>query len=60
MLPDQELVDEVQRLFSEKLMVEVESPDADLLQAGILDSLRLVELIFHLEQTAGFTVAMDR
>lgn len=59
MRSDPDLIREIQTLFSDQLLTEVETPDADLLQAGILDSLKLVELLFHLEQRFGFTVAME-
>jgi len=51
-------VREIQTLFAEKLFVEVESPDTDLFQQGILDSMSLVELLLQLEQTYGFTVSI--
>ncbi len=51
-------VSEIQTLFAEKLFVEVESPDTDLFQQGILDSMALVELLLQLEQTYGFAVPL--
>jgi methoxymalonate biosynthesis acyl carrier protein len=59
MLHDPDLIRKIQTLFSDELMAEVETPDADLLQAGVLDSLKLVELLLHLEQRFGLTVAME-
>ena len=44
-------------VFSEVLLGEVPSPDADLFDAGILDSQRFVELILHLEQS--FQIRID-
>ncbi len=38
--------------------MEVESPDTDLFQQGILDSMALVELLLQLEQTYGFAVPL--
>lgn len=58
MLADGDLVREIQTLFSEKLMVEVETPETDLLEAGILNSLRLVELLLHLEQQFGLAISI--
>jgi D-alanine--poly(phosphoribitol) ligase subunit 2 len=49
----------IRTLLSEKLLVEVDSPDADLLQAGILDSLALVQLLLHLEERFGVKVPLD-
>ncbi len=51
-------VREIQTLFAETLFVEVESPDTDLFQRGILDSMALVELLLQLEQSYGFTVPL--
>ena len=46
-------------LFSEKLLVEVESADTDLLDSGILDSMRFVELLLNLEHEFGFRVIIE-
>jgi acyl carrier protein len=44
------MIDEVQALLLRKLSIRVNSPEEDLLAAGILDSLTLVRLITVLEQ----------
>ena len=49
----------IQQILSEKLFVEVDSPDADLLQAGLLDSLALIQLLVHLEERFAVKVALD-
>jgi acyl carrier protein len=49
----------LRKIFSEKLLVEVESSDTDLLDSGILDSMSFVELLLHLESEFGFQVAME-
>jgi acyl carrier protein len=59
MVADTELVRSIQKLFAGKMLVEVESPQQDLLQSGALDSLRLVELLVHLEERFGFRIAME-
>jgi acyl carrier protein len=41
------------------LMLEVPSPDADLIAAGQLDSLSLIELMVQLEQRLGVSVSLD-
>ena len=46
-------------LFVEKLTLEVPAGDSDLIEAGILDSLKFVELLFHIEQTFGVRLSMD-
>ena len=58
MIPENDVVDEIRALLSEKLLVEVESPDTDLLESGIMDSLTLVQLLVHLEERFGLKVAM--
>lgn len=50
MLDLQTVENEVAEIFSQKLHVDVPSRDSDLFEAGILDSLHLVELILELEQ----------
>ena len=46
-------------LFTDKLHIEVPSPDTDLVETGLLDSLRFVELLAHLEETFDLTVSVD-
>lgn len=46
-------------LFTDKLQIEVPSPDTDLVETGLLDSLRFVELLAHLEETFDVTVSVD-
>jgi len=54
-----EMVRGIHELLSEKLLVEVDSPEADLLQAGILDSLALIQLLVHLEERFGVKISLD-
>lgn len=51
--------DAVARLFAEGLHVEVSEAGLDLIEAGLLDSLLLVELIVEIERRFGMTVPMD-
>jgi len=44
--------------LTEKVNVEVPSVDTDLLETGILDSMTLVELIMHIEETFGITITL--
>jgi acyl carrier protein len=53
------VTDRVQRLFVETLNVEVPSPDTDLIEGGLLDSLALVELLFALEREFAVTIALE-
>lgn len=47
----------IRQLMEEKLSVDVAADDADLLAEGVLDSVTLVQLIMHLEQS--FQVRID-
>jgi acyl carrier protein len=53
------VTDRVQRLFVETLNVEVPSPDTDLIEGGLLDSLALVELLFTLEREFAVTIPLE-
>jgi len=46
-------------LFLESLHIEAPSPDTDLFETGILDSLQLVELLVQLQQRFGFKIKID-
>ena len=59
MLSEEDLAGEIQALLLEKLQIAVESPATDLLEAGVLDSLTLVQLLMHLEERFGFKVAIE-
>lgn len=59
MLSEEDVASQVQALLSEKLFVTVESHETDLLAAGILDSLTLVQLLMHLEEQFGLRVAVE-
>ena len=43
-------------LFREQLNVDVEGLDTDLIGEGLMDSLMLVELLTHLEETYQITI----
>jgi len=46
-------------IFRERLKLDVPSPQTDLLQAGLMDSLTFVELLVHLEQEFGLTISIQ-
>jgi acyl carrier protein len=48
----------VRQLIADKLAVEVAGDDIDLLAEGVLDSVTLVQLIMHLEQTFDIRVEL--
>ncbi len=47
------------KLFLEEMNVEVPSVETDLLETGVLDSLRFVELLMHLENEFGIVVSLE-
>lgn len=47
------------KLFFDKLHVEVPSPDVDLVEIGVLDSLGFVTLLMHLEEDFGVAVPLE-
>jgi acyl carrier protein len=57
--PDEALVKQLRDLFREALNIEVASPDTDLIDAGILDSLALVELLFQIEQRFAIDLVVE-
>ena len=42
-----------------KMGIEVPSPEADLVEAGLLDSLALVDLLVHLEQSYDTRISLE-
>jgi acyl carrier protein len=53
------LHERISRVFAEGLNVEIPSPDTDLFDTGVLDSLAFVQLLFLLEQEFGVTTSVD-
>ena len=49
----------IRNLLSDTLLVEVDSTDADLLHAGLLDSLALIQLLLQLEERFGVKIPLD-
>lgn len=52
-------IERVNKLIRDVLHIEVETIDADLIETGVLDSLALVDLIFHIEQELGISVRLE-
>lgn len=50
---------ELGRLFAARLHIEVPSADTDLIDTGLLDSLRLVELLLYLEADLGWRLPIE-
>ena len=55
----EQLAREIARLINDELLVEVNSPEDDLLASGVLDSLTLVQLLFDLERRFGVTIPLE-
>ncbi len=53
------LVKEIRTLIADKLLLEVSSPDEDLLSSGVLDSLTLIQLLVGLEQHFGIRIPLE-
>jgi len=58
-VPGAELANEIAVLIKEKLLVEVGSPEEDLLVGGVLDSLTLIQLLMHLEERFKITIPLE-
>jgi methoxymalonate biosynthesis acyl carrier protein len=56
---DETLVRDLRALFSDKLNIEVPSAETDLIESGLLDSLRLVELLLEIEAGLGHRIPID-
>ena len=53
------IIQSLDAMFVESLHIKVPSPDTDFIEAGMLDSLQLVELLLLLEQRFGFKITID-
>jgi D-alanine--poly(phosphoribitol) ligase subunit 2 len=59
MTETRDLETSIARLFAERLEVEVPSPDLDLFEAGVVDSLLFVKLLAALEEQFDFRLTFD-
>lgn len=46
-------------IIRDKLEFEVPGAETDLLETGMMDSLKFVELVFNLEKEFGITISLD-
>lgn len=53
------IIDELSALFDEALHIEVPSPETDLIDSGLLDSLQLVQLLLEIEERMGKRIPLD-
>jgi len=54
-----EVSERLQRIFVDALNIQVPSEDTDLIEAGYIDSLALVELLFAIEKEFSVSVPLD-
>lgn len=54
-----QLAGDIRAVLRDHLTVMVDSPDVDLLETGLIDSIGLVELILQLEDRFGVSLPMD-
>jgi acyl carrier protein len=54
-----DLISQVTRLIAEKLLLEVSSPQEDLLSSGAIDSLSLIQLLVNLEEYFSVRIPLD-
>jgi acyl carrier protein len=54
-----ELSPKVRAIFADTLNIEVPSDETDLIDAGYIDSLALVELLFAIEREFSVSVPLD-
>jgi len=59
MLTNGHLQTHIRTLVADKLNLDVPTVETDLVDAGMLDSLTLVELLLHLEQDFDMKISLD-
>jgi D-alanine--poly(phosphoribitol) ligase subunit 2 len=59
MIEEEAILQELQKIFTEQLLIDVSSADTNLFETGALDSLSLVELLLQLEKRFGFAVPLQ-
>jgi D-alanine--poly(phosphoribitol) ligase subunit 2 len=52
-------VDRIRGLFEDALSIRAPAPDVDIIEAGLLDSLALVTLLFEIEVEFGVQIPLD-
>jgi acyl carrier protein len=58
-MSDPTTVQRITRWFLEGLHLDIPSPETDLFETGVLDSLGFVELMLHLEQEFGVKLTLE-
>ena len=53
-----DLTERINRLFLDAVNIQVPSPELDLIESGLLDSLAFVEILLRIEQEFGIDVGL--
>ncbi len=54
------LISQLNALFLDQLSIEVPGPDTDLIETGMIDSMKLVELLVQIEQQFGLRIELEQ
>ncbi len=54
------LISQLNALFLDQLSIEIPDPDTDLIESGLLDSMKLVELLVQIEQQFGLRIELEQ
>jgi len=54
-----QLQQQIIEIFSERFEIRLESEDVDLLESGLVDSVKIVELVLELEQRFGVSLPFE-
>jgi len=57
--PQEQLQQQIIEIFSERFETRLESDDVDLLETGLVDSVKIVELVLELEQRFGVSLPFE-
>ena len=55
----EQLQQQIADIFAERFETKLESDDVDLLERGIVDSVRIVELVLEIEQRFGVSLPFE-
>ena len=59
MYPPDQLQQQIIEIFHERFETRLGLDDVDLLESGLVDSVRIVELVLEIEQRFGVTLAFE-
>jgi D-alanine--poly(phosphoribitol) ligase subunit 2 len=57
--PPMDVAGEIKSLIQEKFLADPGSPDEDLVNTGVVDSLTLIQLLVYLEERFGVTIPLS-